>query len=139
MRRRVTDSILESFNQILTARLPDAFPGRSWHEICNLLRGAMLQNDAQFIASENAIGLFVKFPRRFDLQVDIDEVFCLARDKTLHKSELVDIYKDVSIWGSKFGARKIYVDACTDLVKADFKELFPKMTSFDEMPFLRIP
>ncbi len=124
MLQRVSDGTLNTFSELLLARLPAAYDNRSWGEIASWLHAAMTSNDYYFVASQNAIGLFQTVQKRLRKSVDIEEIFCLGREMPRDKAEVSEIYFAAYAWGKRLGAQTLDLDNCTDLKKEDFKELF---------------
>jgi hypothetical protein len=140
---RVTDSKMEDFAELLIKRLPDAFDGRSWREICTWLRAAMNGNDYYFVASDNAIGMVQKIQKRLRRHVDIEEVFMLGREMPRDTAEVKALYEHAYAWGKNFGAKTFDVGNCSDLPKAEVKVLFEALPfntklRIEEIPYLVI-
>jgi hypothetical protein len=137
---RASDATLEDFKEVLVSRLPEAFPTKTWPQICSILRAGIAGGDYFFVTNGRAIGLFCKWPRRFDTAIDIDEVFCLGKKMPDDRDAVVEIYSEAILWCKRMNGRKVYYDNLTSLSKEDFKTFWPSpRSSKDELPYLRVP
>jgi hypothetical protein len=137
MINRVNDAVLETFFDILSVRLLEAYDGRTWREICMWLRGAMVGNQHLFIYNEGAIGCFALSSVRQRRSPDVEEIFCLGKSMPKDKDDVIALYRQAYAWGQNNRCNAFYIDNCTDLKKEDFKAFLPKIGQ-EILPFARI-
>lgn len=138
---RANEASLEKFYDLLIDRLPKTFDGRSWPQVCGVLRSAMSGNNYYFVNSENAIGLAQLVQKGFRQFPDLEEVFMIARNMPRDLEELKALYKGAILWGKSRGARTFDIAYDSDLSQENFTELAKELNAgikIEKIPYIEI-